>query len=152
MVFNFGVVAVSFLLLLYWFRYTCVLILRNKPVGDYSKQVATANRLTVFEVQSQLAGDIPPGALHNLDELQRMLDRDYRLLMYLRAHASKFRTTGYEIEQSMLRLNYHTVKLAYAVTRHFSMTRASVRLSEMAAIIAHFANIMGERAAVASAQ
>jgi hypothetical protein len=152
MIFNIGVVALSLLLLIYWFRYTCVLMLRTKPVRDYSKQVVAANQLNVFDVQSRLAAGAPDGTVQHLDELEQMLDRDYRLLMYLMEHAANFKTAGYELEQTMLKLNYHIVKRCYAVTRRFSIAQGSRRLSEMAAIITHFANLMGERAALAAAQ
>ncbi|MGI8744730.1 MAG: hypothetical protein ACR2NN_19590 [Bryobacteraceae bacterium] len=152
MIFNIGVVAFSFLLLLYWFRYTCVLMLRTKPVRDYSKQVAAANRLNVFEVRSRLTAAAGGGNIQGLDELQSMLDRDYRLLMFLMGHAASFKTAGYEMEQTMLKLNYHIVKRAYALSKRFSIAQGSERLSEMAAIIAHFANLMGERAESAAAQ
>lgn len=151
MIFNIGVVAFSLLLLVYWFRYTCVLMLRTKPVRDYSKQVAAANQLKVFEVQNRLAAASAQNA-QNLDELRAMLDRDYRLLMYLMGHAANFRTAGYQMEQTMLKINYRIVSRAYSVSKRFSIAQGSQRLSEMAAIITHFANLMGERAALAGAQ
>lgn len=151
MIFNIGVVAFSLLLLVYWFRYSCLLMLRTKPVRDYSRQVAAANQLKVFEVQSRLTAASARNA-QNLDELRAMLDRDYRLLMYLIGHAANFKSAGYQPEQIMLKINYRMVRRAYAVSRPFSVAQGSRRLSEMAAIITHFASLMGERAALASAQ
>ena len=50
-----GVLTVgSVLLLAYWFRYMCLLILSAKTTQDYAGQVATANQLSFLEVQSQL--------------------------------------------------------------------------------------------------
>ncbi len=150
MIFNIAVVTFSLLLLIYWFRYTCVLMLRTKPVRDYSKQVVAANQLKVFEVQSRLA--TAAASVENLDELQEMLDRDYRLLMYLVGHAANFKTAGYEMEQMMLKVNYRILSRAYDISKHLSISQGSRRLSEMAAIITHFANLMGERAALAAAK
>ena len=47
MIFNIGVSVISLALLVYWFRYTCLLLLRTKPVRDYSKQVVAANQLAI---------------------------------------------------------------------------------------------------------
>lgn len=40
------VLTVSLILFLYWFRYTCLLILSAKPAKDYSGQVAQVNQLS----------------------------------------------------------------------------------------------------------
>lgn len=152
MIFDIGVVVFSLLMLVYWFRYTCGLMLCTKPVRDYSKQVGAANQLKVFEVQTRLAAPVLTGTVQNLDELEHMLDRDYLLLMYLIENAVNFKTAGYELEQTMLKINYQFVKRAYAVSKRLSLAHGSQRLSEMATIITHFANLMGERAALAAAQ
>ena len=145
--FNILIIAVSVLLLFYWFRYTCLLLLRTKPVRDYSKQVAVANQLTFFEVRGSLAtGE----AGRQFDELEKMLQRDYRLVMYLIRHAANFRTAGSELEQRMLMLDFYIMKMVYRLSKRFSPSQARHPLEEMAHIIAHFANAMGERAAVAA--
>jgi hypothetical protein len=147
MTFNVLIIAVSMLLLLYWFRYTCLLLLRTKPARNYSKQVAAANQLNVFVVRERLAASEPV----QLDELQQMLNRDYRLVMYLLRHAANFQAAGSELEKRMLMLDFHIMKLVYSVSKRFSPSQARQPLEEMAYIIAHFANVMGERAALTTA-
>src|SRR5437879_3777247 len=102
MTFNVLIIAISMLLLLYWFRYTCLLVLRAKPARNYSKQVAAANQLNVFVVRERLAATEPL----QLDEVQQMLNRDYRLVMYLIRHAANFQATGSELEKRMLMLDF----------------------------------------------
>lgn len=147
MIFDVLIIAVSLLLLLYWFRYTCLLLLHAQPPRDYSKQVAAANQLKVFDVRATLAtGQGSP----NFDDLEQMLDRDYRLVMYLIRNAANFRTAGSELEQRMLMLDFHIMRLVYRVFARFSPSQARGALEEMAHIIARFAHMMGERAAVAT--
>ena len=149
LIFNIITVAFSVLLLAYWFRYSCLLILRTQPERDYAKQVAAANHLHLFEVRTRLAASAS-GTTNSLDGLDRMLDRDYRLLRYLIRHAANFKTAGFEPEQLILVWDYRLMSVAYRLTRRISDARGEKQLSEMAAIIARFANIMGERAALAA--
>jgi hypothetical protein len=138
------IVSISVLMLLYWFRYTCLLMLRTKPGPDFTRKVAAANHLSFVDVRSRLA---QPSAPEQLDELHRMLDRDYRLVMYLIRHAEKFQAPTPELEHRMLMLDFHVMRLRYRVSKRFSASQSLHSLDEMARIIAHFANVMGERAA-----
>ncbi len=150
MIFNAVMVLFSLLLLVYWFRYSCLLILRNQPERDYARQVATANHLQVFKVQTQLAAAVA-GTTHSLDGLDKMLDRDYRLLLYLIRHAASFKTAGFEIEQIFLVCDYRIMSVVYKFTKRISVAQGAKQLGEMAEIITRFANLMGERAALAEA-
>jgi hypothetical protein len=147
MIFNVIIVVFSLFLLVYWLRYSCLLILRTSPARDYSKQVATANHLNVFEVQAQLP---VVATRHSLDALEKMLNRDYRLLVYLMRHAESYNSAGFQIEQIILVWNYRLVTLIYGIAKRLSIPQGAKQLNEMAAIITHFANLMGERAASAS--
>ncbi|MDQ6759572.1 MAG: hypothetical protein M3Z32_06860 [Acidobacteriota bacterium] len=150
MIFDAIAVLFSALLLVYWFRYSCLLILRTQPQRDYARQVATANHLHVFEVQTRLtaAANGPAQSLQGLDQL---LDRDYRLLMYLSRHAANFQTTGFELQQLMLVCDYRVMSAIYRITSRISSGRGVNQLAEMAAIITRFASVMGERADLAAA-
>jgi len=53
------IIAVSALLLAYWFRYTCLLILRSNTAKDYAASAATANGFTFGEVRSKLLEEAP---------------------------------------------------------------------------------------------
>ena len=139
----------SVLLLGYWFRYSCLLIIRTQPERDYARQVAAANHLHVFEVRTRLAA-AASGTTTSLDGLNAMLDRDYRLLLYLTRHAANFKAAGFEVEQLFLVCDYRIMSVVYWVTRRISNARGATQLAEMAAIVTRFASLMGERAALAA--
>jgi hypothetical protein len=137
-----GVMTVgSVSLLAYWFRYMCLLILGAKTTHDYAAQVATANQLSFLEVQSQLGA----GACTELDRLHASLDRDYTLLTNLLKHAAGSAGEESSIEAGMLEMNYRLVSTWARVSRNFSPAAARRALEEMSLVVAHFANIMGER-------
>lgn len=143
MIASFLIIGFSVLLFLYWFRYTCLLILRAKTTRDYAEQVATANQLRFREVQSELS---LPAADH-FDALRESLDRDYRVLSCLLQHAAEFEVRGYRLEQGMLKADYLLMKVWYALTRRIARSQARLALEEMTFIVGHFANTFGERAA-----
>ena len=130
-------ILVSLILLAYWFRYTCLLILSAKPARDYASQVAATNRLSFPTILQSLEGGEAPA---ELDALCRQLDRDYTLLTCLMRHGAEFKELGQSIEDRMLMLDFALMK------RTFTMRRSRESLREMAGIVQHFANQMGERA------
>jgi hypothetical protein len=154
------IISFSLMLFLYWFRYTCLLILNTKTTKDYTIQVAKANQLQFPAIQDQLravtdtgrmSGIADSGPALAMDSLQKSLERDYRLLTGLLRHAAQFQVGGVNMEQRMLMIDYQVMKTWYAVARRFSKAgHAAEALQEMADIVAHFANAMGERSAASS--
>lgn len=148
MIGSFLIISISMALFVYWFRYTCVLILRARPARDYAARIAEANQLQFPTVQSELPlaaeGD-------KLDALERLLERDYRLLTYLLRHAAEFRDAGNPLERHMLMLDYRLMRVWYAVSRRISLAQGRTAVQEMAFIINHFAEVMGEHRACAAA-
>ena len=128
----------------YWFRYVCLMILSTKTAQDYAGQVATANQLGFLGVRAALQGNAP-----DLDRLRDVLDRDYEVLSRLLKHASSMEQSG--LEKRMLETNYKVMHAWYAVCSRFSPAAAARALDEMSQVVAHFANVMGESAACASA-
>ena len=135
------IILVSVVLLLYWFRYTCVLILKTRGARDYSAEVAAANQLSFPDVVGRLQ------AGQELDPLRRMLERDCRLLEYLLHHTASLEVGGPTVEQRLLSIDFRLMRLWYAVTRRLASSQARRALEEMSEIVSHFANAMGERAA-----
>jgi TPR repeat protein len=132
----------SLILFVYWFRYTCLLVLSAKSVKDYTSQVATANRLSFVAIQERIAAT---DATEHLDSLQKALDGDYRMLTCLMRHAAGFDLGGCDLEHRMLMVDFALMRSWYAVTRKLAIPQAQSALAEMAEIIGHFANTMGER-------
>jgi hypothetical protein len=135
------ITAGSALLFAYWFRFTCLLILSTKTAQDYTRTVAVANQLSFLEVQSQLRHS--PA---DLEWLRRLLDRDYAVLTSLLRYTPDCSPKESKIEVRMLGINYRLLGLWYGLSRRFSIAAARRTLEEMSLVVAHFANMMGERA------
>jgi len=140
------IIGFSVLLFLYWFRYSCLLILSTKTTRDYTTEVADANQLELPRIQANLQS---LASAEGLDGLRDSLDRDYRLITSLLRHAAEFEMGGVSIEERMLMVDFHVMRVAYAAAHRLSrFSYAQKALEEMADIVSHFANAMGERSAV----
>jgi len=136
------IIAFSAVLLVYWFRYTCLLILKTRTTRDYASSVVAANDLSFHEIQERLRDGVA-----ELDPLQKSLERDYRLLSYLLTHTAGFEVGGITVEQRMLLLDFRLMKLWYGLTRRIAVPQARAALEEMSQVLGQLANAMGERAA-----
>jgi hypothetical protein len=132
----------SVLLLVYWFRYVCLLMLAAKPAKDYATRVAAANDLIFVQVKGHLAGAVEP---QQLDRLQRDLDRDYRIVLYLLRQGAP--APGYQLEHRLLMAYFETMKAAYLVLRRLRPEACRRALGEMSDVVAYFATRTGELAA-----
>lgn len=132
----------SLVLLVYWFRYTCLLILRTKTSRDYTADVVAANNLRFPEIQ-----DLLQTGAGQLEPLRESLAQDYRLLTYLLRHTADFQVGGFTLEQRLLMIDFKLMQLWYAFARTFAVPQARKALEEMSHILNHFANAMGERTA-----
>jgi len=141
MIISLLIIAVSTVLFLYWFRYTCVLILNTRTTRDYSEEIAAANELCFVDVQDRLASS----TAHEFDAIQSSLERDYRRVNDL-LKAARIPVDGDPMEESMLRIDFRVMKVWYSLSRRFSESGARTALEEMTQIVAHFANSCGERA------
>jgi hypothetical protein len=137
-----GITVGSVLLFAYWFRYTCLLILSAKTAHDYAGDLALAKGLRIVEVQSQLRTD----RAVDLAGLHAALERDYALIQSLLKRAPGQQSI---LENGMLQIHYRTNQVWYGIARAFSATAARQALEEMSLVVAHFANVVGEVAAVA---
>ena len=136
------IILVSAALLAYWFRYTCVLILRTRTGKDRAVEMATANGLRFHQIQGQLVREAP---LADLPALQAALESEYRLLTYLVAHTAGLEVGGLTLEQRMLMLDFKAMRLVCALSRWVGIGRARAALEEMSSILNYLANAMGER-------
>ena len=140
-------IVVSTGLLIYWFRYSCRLILNAKPARDYTGQVAAANELRFLEIQQ----DLPfVRGRRQLDNLQKSLERDYRVLSFLLRHTAALHAETDFLEQNMLMVHFNLVRAYYALICAISQSKGRRAIQEMAKVVTHFANCMGERAASAA--
>ena len=125
----------------YWFRYTCLLILSAKTTRDYAGEVAAANQMTFLEVQTLLRASGPV----ELDRMNASLEQDYALITSLMQNAGD---AEFDAEHRMLQMNYKVARVLFRTAGKLSPDVARHALDEMSTVISHFANAMGERAAV----
>ncbi len=137
------IIVVSLALFLYWFRYTCVLILSTRTTKDFGAEIAEAHRLA-FREAADLVESSGPDALA---ALRASLDRDYKVVSALLRQAGNVTVGGDSLEEIMLRIDYRLMKAWCALTCRFAGSGSRAALREMANIVAHFANLCGERQA-----
>jgi len=142
--------ASSALLFGYWFRYTCLLILSAKTTRDYAGEFAAAVELSFPSVQEKLRWGTG-SSTSCLEELRASLNRDYAVVTYLLKNVNDTSAGASLVEVRMLEINYRLMGAWFSVSKRFSVTAAQHALEEMALVVSHFANTMGERAEAAAA-
>lgn len=131
------------LMAMYWFRYTCLLILRTQAAKDYSRVVAEANGLTFLENRRKLERE----GRDALDHIQQALHRDYELVCSLLSHTAASSRGSNSFQRLVLRVDYLVMRSIYPVARMGSRSLARYALMEMASVVSYLAHCMGERAA-----
>jgi hypothetical protein len=129
------IIVFSAVLLVYWFRYSCLLLIRSQaqPAG-----VATDSRFQFGEVQNRLAG------AGQLDPLERSLQRDYEVLVFLLEHAVGLELRSFE--DRLLVLDYRVMRWWYRFTRTAAPEQARRALGEMASVLGILAGRIDQRA------
>ena len=130
------IIAVSIVLLVYWFRYTCILLLRN------SEAQQPDFRFSFGAVKEHLTAEA------QLEPLHSSLQRDYQLITYLLQNASGLEMDS--IEERMLLWDYKMMRCWYRFTRTAAPGQARQALSEMAAVLAVLGGKLGQRAGIQS--
>jgi hypothetical protein len=131
------IIAFSLVLFIYWFRYSCILLLRNRadqPALD------AADRFSFAHVQQSLKTAV------ELDPLHLSLERDYKVLTYLLEHAA-----GLELEQleyRLLVLDYKVMRGWYRLTKSAAPRQARRALAEMADILGVLVGRIGQQAGI----
>ena len=134
------VILFSAALLLYWFRYTCILLIRNGADEVRATSAAVQKNFSFGDVQTRLV------AASELDPLHSSLQRDYQVLTYLVRHASGLELANFE--ERLLVWDYKLMQLWYTVTRTAAPDKAREALSEMASVLSILAGRIGQRAGV----
>ena len=128
------IIAFSLGLFVYWFRYSCILLVRNRA----DQPAAAADRFTYVSVQQGLKDGL------ELDPLHQSLERDYRILTYLLEHAA-----GLELERleyRLLVLDYKVMQGWYRLTKSAAPRQARRALAEMADVVGVLVGRIGEQA------
>jgi hypothetical protein len=127
------IILCSSALLVYWFRYTCLLILGRKQNAEYALRVASTIRLNFPQTEMALLTEPRPPAL---DRLYESLENDYRILTELLSDAAGENS----IERRMLTIDFKIMRIWYGLTKSSrNLPRARGALSEMSSILGYFA-------------
>jgi hypothetical protein len=128
----------SVVLFVYWFRYSCLLILQTR-VSSYGVQHVSASSLSFPLVQERLKRN--ETGVELLDELQRDLVNDYRVVCFLLRCSSENGVSP--IERRMLMLDYWIMRGWYSLARRMARAQARKALEEISNIVSYFAHSVG---------
>jgi hypothetical protein len=134
------IIALSLALFVYWFRYSCILILRNRSEVAAASTIARDNRFSYHDVLERLRYE--PA----LDALEASLEQDHRVLKYLMEHAVGLELAS--LEDRLLMLDYRVMQVVYRLTRTAYPQQARNAISEMATVLGVIAHRIGEQAGV----
>lgn len=132
------IILISFVLLIYWFRYSCILLLRG-----HSEPVAPQNAEGQFAFGSARTRI---GEEHGLDALHLALQRDHQLITYLLEHAPGLELRSFE--DRLLLWDYKAMQFWYRITRIAAPDQARQALVEMGSVLAILGSKIGERAGI----
>jgi len=138
------IIAVSAGLFVYWFRYSCMLILNTKTAQSYAADIARSKELNFLRVQQNLA----VAEVRTLEALRADLQRDYLKISGLLSAGIANRTDedadGYVLERAMLGMNFRWLNVQFKIASSYSERMARGVLLEMSQIVEHHANAFGE--------
>jgi hypothetical protein len=120
------IIVLSLALLVYWLRYTCLLLLSEATTAtDTSFSLFSFHR-----IRRQLAAG---GSMHGL---HKNLDRDYRVLTYLGSKTGALSA----VDAQLLVWDYRLMRCWHAVTRTAFPVQSRKALEEMADVLAILAS------------
>ncbi len=132
------IILVSSGLFVFWFRYTCLLLI-GQGSAEYALKVASMIRLEFPRVQAILGGESPTTGLNHL---HAALQHDHRILTDLLRENARV-----SLEHRLLALDYKVMQAWYTISRSRPhLLRAKYALAEMGAILQYFASEMGQEA------
>ena len=129
-------------LLAYWFRFSCILLLKTSAEQTGSLSVAMQGTFNSAEIHDGLENGLELAPLHKL------LSRDYEVLTYLVRHSSRVKLESFE--ERLLVWDYKAMQFWYGVTKTAAPEQARQALREMATVISVLAGRIGQRAGVSA--
>ena len=132
------IIVVSTGLFVYWFRYTCLLLLAQRSGAEYALKVASTIRLSFPQVEAALPASPRRAAL---DRVHQGLENDFRILTDLLGQANGTAS----IEHRILAFDYKIMKAWYRLTSmNGNIGMAKYALNEMSSILGYFAGALGQ--------
>src|SRR5690349_17891561 len=125
MVLSIVIVAVSFALLIYCIRYSCVVLLSSET--ERAAYHPLSDTFQFRDVQRRLPIE------NHLDNLHSSLDRDYEVLTCLRRPGSGLTLSA--LQERLLVWDYKAMQWCYHLTKTAAPAQAKRALCEMASVI-----------------
>jgi hypothetical protein len=135
-----GLILVIAPVLFFCWQVTVQRILRRALPREYFQTVVTANRLEFPALRKACEEPHPPV---DYGRLRMIVKCDFLALTFLLKNAANV-SQRYSPEEQLLIFYFHQVLLSLIV-RHWLRLREKPAVLELAAILQHFANILGER-------
>jgi hypothetical protein len=132
------IILISFALLAYWFRYSCILLLRGQAESMWSQ--SPESQFNFGSARARLGDEPEMGALHVA------LQRDHQVITYLLEHAPGLELSSFE--DKLLLWDYKAMQLWYRMTRIAAPDQARQALSEMGNVLAVIGGKIGARAGI----
>jgi hypothetical protein len=136
------ILSVSTVLFLYWFRYTCELILSARTAASYAAGVSAVNGLSWSSVSAELHAAPASAFADMMDSLRQ----DYRKLDDVLSRSKSDDADQVAFERGMLRGYFCWSVAMFTLLRVCSDRSARQMLATMSRVIEHQANLIGERA------
>lgn len=131
----------SVVLFMYWFRYSCLLILQNR--ASYNVQKTSGAVLNLSSAQERLHRE--QSGVEALDQLQRDLVNDYRILCFLLRCSTENGVAP--IDRRMLMMDYWIMRAWYCAARRIAPPQARMALVEISNIVSYFSYSVGRTSA-----
>jgi hypothetical protein len=133
------IIIVSAGLFVYWFRWTCVLLLAQRSGAEYASKVTSTIRLNFPQVQAAL---LESAQIASLKRVHDGLENDLRILTDLLGQSG-----NESIEHRILAIDYKLMQAWYKATSAAgNVSMAKFALGEMSAIMGYFADALGQNA------
>jgi hypothetical protein len=136
------IIILSLAMFVYWFRYSCLLILESDWNEDKANVVALQNGLSFGSIKEKLAS---AESAEDMESVRDLLDRDLSAVLSLLASRADSKDAGISLECRMLMLDYQFMKVWFAVTRPIAGPAAQLALREMALVVGYMAGECEEK-------
>lgn len=141
MSFSILLIVLSLALFAYWFRYSCLLILRTQTAEDFGHTVSRANGLSFDQVKVEI--EKTPN--RDLMRLYENLERDYRVVTQLLEQVAAAAPQDNLMEEKLLRANFRVTQYLFRVSHKLGLSYERTAIVEMAEMVGHFANTFGQQ-------
>ena len=138
------IIILSLAMFVYWFRYSCILILESNWSEEQAQVIAVQNGLSFGSIEESLAR---ADTAQSMDRVKDLLDRDLDLVLTLLSNCPGVQETGHSLEWRILILDYRLMKAWFAITRSTAGPKAQAALREMALVVGYMAGECGDQLA-----